>query len=120
MKTQEADLAYASIIKALAEKGLLYFTADRGPVETHKEALEAGVGTPTVVDQVSRWTLEGQATGHEWYLCPGCGELRLMTVKARRICTSNTPLLPPRCRGRMERIAPRPVLAGRIKRWLAS
>jgi len=118
LKSQETELVYTSIIRGLAERGLLYFTADRGPADTRNAAIESGVGAPDVVGLVSAWTLAGQATGHEWYWCPFCGELRLMVVKARRACTSNTPLLPPRCNGRMVRIAPRPVLAGRIKRWL--
>jgi len=118
LKTQDANLTYRLIIKALAERGLLYFTADRSPADTYKAALAADVVAATTVSHVSAWTLEGQVSGHEWYWCPDCGELRLMTVKARRVCTSNTPLLPPRCNGRMTRVAPRPVMAGRIKRWL--
>jgi hypothetical protein len=114
----EVEVSLLEIIEALAERRLLYFTADRGPADTFKDALFSGVGDEQLVALVSRWTMDGQVTGHEWYHCSSCGELRLMVPAPRRLCTTNVPLMPRRCPGHMVRIQKRPVLNGRIKRWV--
>jgi len=104
------------IITLLSVMDLLYFTRDRGPSETLNAAVRA-VGPEA--ELISRWTLMGQATGHEWYRCSVCTEFRLMEPAPARSCTTNVPLMDQRCPGVMTRIKKRPVMNGRIKRWLA-
>jgi hypothetical protein len=117
---KSADLSpiYNGIIEELARQGLLYATTIRGPDDTLKAALEAKVAADEVVTCLLGWTFAGQRTGHEWFACSACPELRLMKVKARRRCTTNTPLMPPRCPGHMTRIATRPILRDDLREVL--
>jgi hypothetical protein len=105
---------YATVIRALADRDLLYATTDRGLADTFNAAVSAGLEPADMVREVSTWTLEGQRSGHEWYICSGCDQVRLMHPQSRRRCPHGMLSLPPRCRGRMIRVARRPRLTRRL------
>lgn len=104
--------ALRGIVRAIADAGLLYATKDRDREETEREALSCFPDAGYVV----AWALEGQVTGHEWYSCAECDELRLQRTATS---TKSKCRMSPHCEGDMVRIAPRPRAASR-RRTLAT
>jgi len=108
---------WSEAVTMLSQAGLMYATKDRSPADTLEQArLAMFRKLPLdVVELVVRWALSGQLTGHEWHICHGCGQPRMVAVRKDQRCHST-----PRCNFVMVRIAPRPVLTKKLREALVN
>lgn len=90
------------LLKRMADAGVLYATKQRNEAQTYKEAVRL-FGEHPQTTYMSRCAIEGQRSGHEICVCNTCLSTRLMKPDAKSTCK-----MTPGCKGKMERIAPRP------------
>lgn len=90
------------LLRRMADAGVLYATKQRNEAQTYKEAVRL-FGEHPQTTYMSRCAVEGQRSGHEICVCDNCLCTRLMKPNAKSSCK-----MTPGCKGKMERIAPRP------------
>lgn len=102
----------APLIRRLAEAGLLYVTTTQTRGQLIRRLLQADWSSKPQVISLVIWSIQGQLTGHEWQACLTCHQVRLTTVGKHR-CK-----MTPGCKGRLERIAERPILTAQLRQIL--
>ena len=61
------------------------------------------------------WAIQGQLTGHEWQACTSCYEVQLAVIRQKHRC-----IMTPGCKGRLQRLATRPILTAQLRQILRS
>jgi hypothetical protein len=100
---------FAEAIRWAARYGLLYALPGHPASAVGAEAEARSEGNTAVMEAVA-WSLQGQATGHEWLICNTCGQPRLVIFGHRGRCH-----MTPRCKGQEQRIAVPPRRTNAVK-----
>jgi hypothetical protein len=96
-----AVLTFATTVRDLADRDLLYARKGRNSRYTLQEALSFRCSWDVVV--AVRWAIAGQVTGHEWHACGRCQSVALLPIEKGQKCH-----MTPKCEGHMRRLAVRP------------